>query len=469
MTPSARRTINRAEAPITRLAEKFGSANVLLGDTDLAGYEVDGIRPAAALLANSAEEISELLRFAAAEKLAVIPCGGRTKLGIGMPPARYDIALDLSRMNKVLAYEPRDLTLGVQPGIRFSTLAATLAAEKQFLPLNPPFLNGATIGGILATDSASPLRHAYGAPRDFVLGLEFVTGDGAVAKSGGRVVKNVSGYDLHKLLIGSLGTLAVITRANFKTFPMPQAQAVFVAAFESAGAAMDFCRVFMRSPLGAMQMDVISPKAGKLLNLDAQSLPGLTAQRWCVVISTAGNERVVERHRREIPALAAQGKAVELIALGDTTESMRVAAALLGNVREFPSIVMAADAKAAIFRIASLPSAMATIAQRLAGVATEHSTPAATILRPYGLIYFALLPTSASLVDSVRFARTAESVFRVADELGAKARIEFAPPELKGAANIWGAARPDFELMGRVKNVFDADKVLSPGRFAGGI
>ncbi len=180
-----------------------------------------------------------------------------------MPPARYDIALDLSRLNHVLAYEPRDLTLGVEPGMKFSALAATLAGEKQLLPLNPPFMSHATIGGILAADSPSPLRHLYGGPRDFVLGLEFVTGDGAIAKSGGRVVKNVSGYDLHKLLIGSLGTLAVITRANFKTFPMPPEQVVFVVAFDDAAAALNFCATLVRSPLGALQVDVISPDAAQ--------------------------------------------------------------------------------------------------------------------------------------------------------------------------------------------------------------
>jgi glycolate oxidase FAD binding subunit len=130
------------------IALRFGAENTLVSAPELAGYEVDGIRPAASVFAKSPEEIAELLKFAASKKLAVLPCGARTKLGIGMPPARYDIALDLSRMNRVLAYEPRDLTLGVEPGMRFSALATTLAAEKQFLPLNPPFFQRATVGGI---------------------------------------------------------------------------------------------------------------------------------------------------------------------------------------------------------------------------------------------------------------------------------------------------------------------------------
>ena len=196
--------------------------------------------PSAVVAPADAAQIAEILRFAVAEKLAVIPTGGCTKLGIGSPPARYDLALDLSRMNRVLAYDPHDLTLGVEPGVRIADLLRTLGEQKQFLPLAVPFAERATIGGIVAANSSSPLRHAYGAVRDFCLGMEFVTGEGAQAKSGGRVVKNVTGYDLHKLLIGSLGTLAVITRVNFRTFPMPQAQGTFVASFSVGGSGVRF-------------------------------------------------------------------------------------------------------------------------------------------------------------------------------------------------------------------------------------
>jgi glycolate oxidase FAD binding subunit len=391
---------DRAEAVAARLSERFGAANVFTSASELAGYEVDGMRPTAIMRPTTAEEISGLLRFAVTQKLAVIPSGGRTKLGIGMPPAQYDVALDLSRMNRVLAYEPRDLTLGVEPGVQFSTLATTLASEKQFLPLNPPFSRHSTIGGILAADSASPLRHAYGGPRDFVLGLEFVTGDGAIAKSGGRVVKNVSGYDLHKLLIGSLGTLAIITRANFKTFPAPPAQAVFLIVFEALVSAMDFCRAFGRSPLGAMQLDVISPEAGKLLKAGGKSELPLRDEHWCVVISVAGNEKVVERHKREISTLAEQSRANDFVVLGGTMESLQIAAALLESVREVPSKVIAADANAVLIRIAALPTALEPVARRLASLAEESEITPAIVLRPHGLAYLALLPSSGPAVEN---------------------------------------------------------------------
>src|SRR5580700_11014717 len=254
-----------APVSFTRLEEIAGGAYVVTDAAEISAREVCGARPAAVVCPTDAAQIAEILRFAAAEKLAVIPTGGCTKLGIGSPPARYDIALDLSRMNRVLAYDPQDLTLGVEPGVRIQDLLGTLAEKNQFLPLVVPFLDRATVGGIVAANSSSPLRHAYGAVRDFCLGMEFVTGEGTRAKSGGRVVKNVTGYDLHKLLVGSLGTLAVITRVNFRTFPLLPAQGTFAVSFSSAEAAFDFCRDISHSVLTPQMVEVVDPGAGRLL------------------------------------------------------------------------------------------------------------------------------------------------------------------------------------------------------------
>src|ERR1700731_1736541 len=136
----------------SRLGDVVGAGHVVSDPTSLAAYEVDGRCPSAALLPGSAAEIAEILRFASAEHLAVIPVGGKTHLHIGMPPQRYDLALDLSRLNRILAYEPRDLTLGVEPGVRFADLERQLSQEGQFLPLAPAFAHRATLGGMAAAN-----------------------------------------------------------------------------------------------------------------------------------------------------------------------------------------------------------------------------------------------------------------------------------------------------------------------------
>src|SRR5690242_4160846 len=241
-----------------RLQSAIGSSSVAVDPPVCAEYAVDDIIPAAVAKPASAEEAAEIVRFAALEKLALISCGNRTKLGIGMPPSRYDIALDMTSLNKVAHYDPGDLTVSVDAGANFNDLAAPLYKQKQFLPLSVPFYFESTIGGIIASGVDSSLRHSYGTARDFLIGAEFVDGTGRLCKSGGRVVKNVTGYDLHKLLIGSLGTLAVITRLNFRTFPAAPSSRGFVMSFRSSEEALAFSKLVESIPLHPSSIDLIS-------------------------------------------------------------------------------------------------------------------------------------------------------------------------------------------------------------------
>src|SRR5215469_13298197 len=168
---------------------------------------------------------------------------------VDMTPSRYDIALDMTGLDLIAHYDPGDLTVSVQAGANFNDLAAPLYQQKQFLPLSVPFYFDSTIGGIIASGVDSPLRHSYGTARDFLIGAEFVDGTGRLCKSGGCVVKNVTGYDFHKLLIGSLGTLAVITRPNFRTFPAAPASRGFVLSFLVPDNALAFSSLIERSAL----------------------------------------------------------------------------------------------------------------------------------------------------------------------------------------------------------------------------
>jgi glycolate oxidase FAD binding subunit len=457
-----------------KLSRRFTVPSAVGDSGALASYEVDGLHPAAIVQPADASEVGEFLRFAAAEKLAVIPCSGRTKLGIGAPPARYNVALDLSRMNRILAYDPRDLTLGVEPGIAYRALSEVLAAEKQFLPLAPPFADRATIGGILAADSASPLRQAYGGPRDFVLGMEFVTGSGAQSKSGGRVVKNVTGYDLHKALIGSLGTLAVITRVNFKTFPLPPRQAIFVAEFADCAAAHAFCTEIAKSPLGPQMIEEVSPEAARLLLSQpvqapaAPISPDLSINRWSVVLAAAGHESVVERHARDLRSLADQNGAIRFYKYEEDLAGA-CASALITALCELPRIAQQSSPAATIFRIAALPTTMPALVERIRAFAEHAQIVHAAILRPYGLVYAVLLPAKNDDQSIEKLARASDEILHAAAELGARARIESAPLALKRRVSVWGPPNEDFELMSRVKKVFDPAGVLSPGRFVGGI
>src|SRR6266852_4850596 len=257
-----------------RLESLIGASHVTADPSICADYAVDAILPSAVAKPASAEEVAAIVRFAALEKLAIVPCGNRTKLRIGMPPYRYDLALDMTALNQIAHYDPGDLTLSVDAGFPIAKLNALLFEHKQFLPLLVPWYSGGTIGGTITSGVDSPLRQFYGTARDFLLGAEFVEGAGKLCKSGGRVVKNVTGYDLHKLPIGSLGTLAVITRLNFRTFPASIAGSRgFVASFPSAEGALALRRAILQSPLTPLTLDILSPGLAQILATRTPAAP----------------------------------------------------------------------------------------------------------------------------------------------------------------------------------------------------
>jgi glycolate oxidase FAD binding subunit len=453
-------------ASLARLEDIAGGENVATADAEVRAREASGVTPSVVVRPADVDQIAEILRFAAAEKMAVIPTGGSTKLGIGSAPARYDIALDLSRMNRVLAYDPHDLTLGVEPGVRIEELLLTLAQQRQFLPLAVPFLDRATIGGIVATNSSSPLRHAYGAARDFCLGMEFVTGDGARTKSGGRVVKNVTGYDLHKLLIGSLGTLAVITRVNFRTFPLPSAQGAFVATFRTAREASDFCLKISHSVLTPQIVEIADPGSMPFL-FSGEASERAAIRLWLVIVSVAGPIAVVDRHARELRTMAEAANAQEFKALDDTESTP-----LLTHICEYPRLILEAAPSALIFRVGLLPGAIPSTLQHFAELADRGSFDLATLTRASGILYAAFLPgkgTESSVTPCVRLIQDVLQVNAI-PEARAQAFLEWCPSEIKRiAGDPWGQPRADFPLMRKVKSAFDPRHVLSPGRFAGGI
>ena len=455
-----------AQASVTRLEEIVGGSNVLTAPVECSARQVDELHPSAVVQPAEVAQIAEIIRFAAAERLGVVPSGGGTKLGIGSPPERYDIAVDLSCMNRVLAYDPRDLTLGVEPGVRIEDLLRVLAEQNQFLPLTVPFAERATIGGIVAANSSSPLRHSYGGVRDFCLGMEFVTGQGVLSKSGGRVVKNVTGYDLHKLLIGSLGTLAVITRVNFRTFPLPPAQGTFIASFSDAESAFGFCRAIAQSVLSPQIVEVADPGAAHLL-FSAGAPAQITPRQWFVIITVAGQPSVVDRHARELGRMASAANAAEMLPLSDAEQS-----SILTRVREFPRLVLEGAPSAAIFRINVLPTTMPALLRDLREIAKNYHLDFAALTRASGIVYATFSPEEGNETPSGGIASAAKEVFHVCSlpEIGGQAMLEWCPTEVKRAVgSVLGPSRQDFVLMQRVKNVFDPQNVLSPGRFAGGI
>ena len=456
----------------TRLGEIAGASNVVAEPAQLAAYQIDGQIPGAAVRPGSVQEVSEIVKFAAAEKLAVVPSGGRTKLAMGMPLRKYDVVLDMTRLDRLAAYDPADLTLGVEPGIPLQRLAGVLAGHKQFLPLAVPFLSRATAGGTIASGVDSPLRQFYGTARDFVLGMEFVTGEGAPAKSGGRVVKNVSGYDLHKLLIGSAGTLGVITRINFRTFPLPVATRAFAAICASSDQAFDLRQRVAQSPLRPLTIEILSPGTVELLSSEvaARIEPGTipvdrpAKDRWVFSTSFAGHEKTLERCARELSRMADASGATHISVFGEEKFP-----AAFARQREFIPIALESSAVTTIVKLSVLPARMNEIVAAVARAAEGNELHWAALARGVGVIYVALLAHALDEDSRRRVASVTEEISAACTHLGGNFSVPCCPAKWKPTLKMGGPQRSDFPLIQKLKNVFDPHGILSPGRGPGGL
>ncbi|MBV9131864.1 MAG: FAD-binding oxidoreductase, partial [Chloroflexi bacterium] len=253
----------------------------------LAARTIDGVTPREVVSAQSAEELAAALRAADEAGHAVAAVGGGTQLDLGMPPSRLDVVIETTGLNNVVEYEPADLTVTVEAGMRFGELQRMLGEQGQMLALDPPVEDGATLGGVIATNVSGPLRFAYGTARDLVIGTRVANPDGTITHAGGRVVKNVAGYDLNKLYIGSLGTLAIVVELSFKLAPIPPATATVSGEFEGAQQVRELVAAVVRSPLSPLAIELIGSRQ--------------------VVFRVGGYPQAVERQVRDLSALITDG------------------------------------------------------------------------------------------------------------------------------------------------------------------
>jgi len=387
---------------------------------------VDGVSPVGVLAPESEHEVAAMLAGAARDRLAVIPFGAQTALDLGMPPRRFDYAMSLARLTGIIEHDAGDLTATVRAGMRLADLQAEFASHGQWLALDPPH-DDATIGGIIAANSYGPGRVRYGACRDLVLGLRVALPSGEIITVGGRTVKNVSGYDLPKLFVGSLGTLGVITAATFRLHPLPEQTAWSAHVFAGLDAAMECAQ---RLASSGMELSAI-----ELLSGDLAGRPG----EWIVVCRAEGIPAVVERQMQAVATAAADsgGKALRWrpdVYRGDSTACCRITvppANLLATV---------------------------VIAQRLLGEGRRCTITGSPAL---GIMQVSFDATEAGPAVSELRRRCAEH--------GGSLVIERAPVELKLAAGVWGEGHPGESIMRALKSEFDPHGVLCPGRFIGGI
>ena len=433
-------------------------------------FAVDGAVPSAVVEPADAKELVDIVAWARAHKAALIPATSGVYLPLGNPPAAADVAVSLARLNRVRDYDPGDLTLTVEAGVPLLKLHELLAEKNQFLPALVPYFDRAAVGGAVAANVNGPLRCAYGTWRDFVLGMKFVTGEGKLVKTGGRVVKNVAGYDLAKLLIGSLGSLGILTEISFKAFPRPPGRASFVIGFRELADAAALAKRIVHSVLQPTVLELLDQPTGQLLGRAE-----LAAHPWTLLVAVGGVERVLARCEADLGAMARDARAASFSAhLRDHPTEMWTA------VRERIARARAANPAATIVKCALPLTNAGAFLDKARQVAARYELPCASSAHAAsGIAYLYLLPAlrssesaggPAAITDVARrMAQAATEMVHAGNNLGGRTTIPWCPTEVKRDVNPWGPLRDDFPLMQKLKAQFDPDRILNPGRFVGGL
>jgi glycolate oxidase FAD binding subunit len=440
----------------TELANTVGESRVVSDAAARAGAAVDGVTPASVIYPASAEQVAETLKYASDRGLALIPFRNGTKLGVGNVPRRYDLALSLKDLNQVWHYEPADLTVSVEPGMKLGDFQHFVARDRLWLPLDPAGGARASIGGILAANASGPLRLRYGTARDMVVGMKIATAEGKLIKTGGRVVKNVAGYDLAKLLIGSYGTLGVIVEASFKLFPRPAESSTVVVFAATLEVAREFRRRLLASPLTPMRVLMVEAAAEALVSANWPAEDRREGFR--VWVEAGGAAAFVERHWRELAQLAhLAGASAEPMDASQAEANWTRATDLGGWLPDVvPNPVLVQG---------RLPVAAGeTFVERALAEGERHRVRIACFGQiAAGVISLCLAepadaPSGLALLNRLR---------EVAQSLGGVLVVERCPAELKSKLDVWGPVGDDFEVMKQVKAAWDPKGVLAPGRFVG--
>lgn len=374
-----------------------------------------GVEPALVAAPKNLTEAADVMRVAAEQGLAVVPRGAETRLDWGTPPERCDLLVDTHRLDRLVEHTAGDLVAKAEAGLPMDRLGEKLAERGQRLALDVP-LPGSTVGGTVAAGAAGPLRSLYGTPRNLVIGLTVVRADGQVARSGGKVVKNVAGYDLGRLFSGSFGTLGLIVEATFRLHPVPSASAYVTCAVEGPEDAHDAVQSVLHSLVAPSAVEYISPGTVAVL---LEGVPdGVTAR--------ARQTAELLGEKAEITGTAPDGwglypDGTTLIDISAPPPSLREVLTTLG-----PDVATtwSGSGHGHVGLPSSLePDEVADVLGRLRDVLTRH--------RGYAV-------------------------------------VRYAPQEVRGEIDLWGPI-PALTLMRRVKDQFDPGHRLSPGRFAGGI
>lgn len=411
---------------------------------------IDDCGPFPVTAPTTVTDLSDLIRKAAGNDEAVYPVGGGTMLGLGLPPAKAGIAIDLCGLSQVIDYPARDMTVTVQAGITISRLQELLRGEQQRLPIDVPLADQATLGGALATNVSGPRRYGFGTLRDYVIGISVVNDEGQEVKAGGRVVKNVAGYDLCKLFIGSLGTLGIITQVTLKLKPLAGQSTLVLLSCPTAQ---------LTTLLDQVHATQTRPVCLSLVSPGTIGMPGwpetviVPRDNWSIFVGFEDNPETVSwqvtQLQREVMQLGIEviGRWTEAAAEPLWTALANYPLAM-GSLLTFKANLLPRATAAFCERAVQLPEVRGLLAHAGNGIVIGHTTADLTRERAQAMLVQLQAAAVAAQGNLVLWR---------------------CPSTWKTSLPVWGAPRGDYWLMREIKNKLDPRRIFNPGRFVDGL
>lgn len=418
-------------------------------------HEIDGLTPGAVFIPETLEALCAGLAACTEERLAASPVGGLTRTSIGKIPARYDAAIDTGRLSNLVSHNQADLTATVEAGITVSSLQEMLAEHGQFIAIDPPLPDRATVGGTLALGTSGPLRWQGWGLRDLVIGMKVASPNGKLTRSGGQVVKNVSGYDMSRLHIGGLGTLGIVVEASFKLTPLPARQATIIASFRRPADAFDAGMSIFHGRGSPLAITLLSPVA-------AQKLGIIRKGSHHLAVRLHGRARSLERMVDEARAACSRLEPLEMDRLvDDGHERIWRAVADFGwdeNTRPDASV-----------RISLPPATVGEVLASLESAAAARGLlPAIVAQVASGTVLLHLFSPSPP-INTGALAQVIADTRKLARQRRGSAVLEQAPLESKMSIDVWDGGGDAAAIMRRLKDQYDPNCTLNPGRFLSGI
>ena len=413
-------------------------------------FSLHTLVPKNILTPRDAQELAQLLAQCNTDKSTVVPWGGGTLQHLGNLPTRHDNVLQTTNLNQVIEYAADDLTATFSAGMTIDEISRVLSENGQFLPLDVPHPERATLGGVLAAGVNGPLRLRYGPARDYMLGLRFATVDGNIIKAGSKVVKNVAGYELHKVQVGAFGTLGVITEATFKLFPKPPAEISVLASFGELADACAAVPLIWNLNTPPLAIELLDSATMQLVEPNARGA-------WFVVARFGGTQTTMAVARDLCGQVAEEKNAASVSSVTDEQKFWRA----LANI---PSTLVENFPDALLLRVSVPPKEFQNGLRLLFANATAQNTSAPRLFAHAALasIYASFDGDPAALTALIPALRTQ------LHEIGGHLLIENTSSALSGL-DKWQETGASFKMMQSLKKKFDPNDILNPGRFVGGI